>query len=141
MTADEFIAWAANQPETEHYELAAGEVIAMAPERIAHARAKYHIARRLTAAIEAAGAECEVFIDSLAVVVDSMTVYEPDVLARCGPDLDDQTARISDPVIVVEVLSRSTKGRDTSVKLADYFRLPSLRHYLIFRAEDRIIVH
>lgn len=141
MTADEFIAWAMNQPETEHYELAGGEVIAMAPERITHARAKYHIARRLTAAIDAAGVECEVFIDGLAVVIDPATVYEPDVLVRCGSDLDGETARISDPVIVVEVLSRSTKGRDTGAKLADYFRLPSVRHYLIVRAEDRVIIH
>lgn len=141
MTADEFIAWAMERPETEHYELAGGEVIAMAPERITHSRAKYHIARRLTAAIEAAGLDCEAFIDGLAVVVDANTVYEPDVLVRCGEELDGDTVRISDPVIVVEVLSRSTKGRDTGAKLADYFRLPSVRHYLIVRADDRVIIH
>lgn len=49
--------------------------------------------------------------------------------------------RISDPVVVVEVLSRSTRGRDTGAKLADYFRLPSVRHYLIVRAEERVIIH
>jgi hypothetical protein len=27
------------------------------------------------------------------------------------------------------------------VKLADYFRLPSVRHYLMVRAEDRVIIH
>jgi hypothetical protein len=102
-----------------------GEVIAMAPERVTHARAKYHIARRLTDAIDSAGVDCETFIDGLAVVVDSMTVYEPDVLVRCGTDLDGEVVRISDTVVVVEVLSRSTKGRDTGAKLADYFRLPS----------------
>jgi len=141
MTADEFIAWAMEQPETEHYELAGGEVIAMAPERVTHSRAKLHIARRLIAAIDAAGVDCETFIDGLAVVVDEGTVYEPDVLVRCGTDLHGATVRISDPVIVVEVLSRSTKGRDTGAKLADYFRLRSVRHYLIVRAEDRIIIH
>ena len=44
MTADEFITWAMEQPETEHFELAGGEVIAMAPEQNTHARAKFHIA-------------------------------------------------------------------------------------------------
>jgi Uma2 family endonuclease len=141
MTADEFIAWAMEQPETEHYELAGGEVIAMAPERVTHSRAKYHITQRLIAAIDDAGVDCETFIGGLAVVVDSGTVYEPDVLVRCGTDLDGLTVRISDPVIVVEVLSRSTKGRDTGAKLADYFRLPSVRQYLIVRAEDRVIIH
>jgi len=65
MTADEFIAWAMTQPETEHYELAGGEIIAMAPERAAHARAKGHLYTRLIAAIEASGHDCEAFIDGL----------------------------------------------------------------------------
>ena len=34
MTVDEFIAWALERPETEHYELSHGEVVAMAPGRI-----------------------------------------------------------------------------------------------------------
>ncbi len=35
------------------------------------------------------------------------------------------------PVVVVEVLSPSTRGIDTTVKLAGYFLVPSLKHYLI----------
>ena len=141
MNADQFIAWAMDRPETEHYELAGGEIVAMAPERATHARAKGHLYSRLTAAIATAGRNCEAFIDGLSVVVDETTVYEPDVLVRCGDKLDGDAVRISDPVIVVEVLSRSTRGRDTGAKLADYFRLPSVRHYLIVRAEERIVIH
>ena len=40
MTSDEFIAWAMEQPEGKRYELFAGKVVAMAPERSAHALAK-----------------------------------------------------------------------------------------------------
>ena len=39
MTADEFIAWVMRQPEGQRYELVAGEVVGMAPERAGHARA------------------------------------------------------------------------------------------------------
>ena len=141
MTADEFIAWAMEQPETEHYELAGGEIIAMAPERATHARAKGQLYNRLTAAIDASRINCEAFVDGLTVVVDDTTVYEPDVFVRCGPALDGSAVRVSDPIIVVEILSRFTKGRDTAAKLADYFRLPSVHHYLIVRAEDRVIIH
>ena len=141
MTADEFIVWAMSQPAGEHYELADGEVIAMAPERTAHARAKGHIFRRLADAVESGGPRCEAFIDGLTVVVDDRTVYEPDVLVRCGDRLDDAVVRISDPIIVIEVLSRSSKGRDVGIKLTDYFRLPAVRHYLIIQAEARVIVH
>jgi Uma2 family endonuclease len=54
MTADEFIAWAMEQPEGERYELVAGQVVAIAPERVGHGRTKFRVARRLAEAIEAA---------------------------------------------------------------------------------------
>jgi Uma2 family endonuclease len=141
MTADEFIAWAMEQPEGRHYELAAGEVVAMAAERSAHALTKSHVWRRLTEAVEAAGLACDVYPDGMAVEIDAATVYEPDALVRCGPRLDDDAVKLNDPVIVVEVLSPSTRARDAGAKLADYFRLPSVRHYLIVRTEDRVIIH
>jgi hypothetical protein len=36
MTTDEFLAWAMARPEGERYELVAGEVVAMSPERAGH---------------------------------------------------------------------------------------------------------
>jgi hypothetical protein len=57
--ADEFIAWAMHQPEGERYELVAGEVVSMVPERVAHGRAKDRIAKRLAEAVEVAHLECE----------------------------------------------------------------------------------
>jgi Uma2 family endonuclease len=58
MTADAFIARAMQQPEGRHYELAAGEIVAMAPERLAHGRTKERFARRLADATEAARLGC-----------------------------------------------------------------------------------
>ncbi|MBV8397494.1 MAG: Uma2 family endonuclease, partial [Acetobacteraceae bacterium] len=107
----------------------------------AHARLKFRIARRLAEAIEAAGLNCEVFTDGMAVQIDAATVYEPDALVRCGPDLDDAAVKVLDPVIVVEVLSPSSRARDAGAKLADYFRLPSLRHYLILKTENQTAIH
>jgi Uma2 family endonuclease len=42
---------------------------------------------------------------------------------------------------VVEVLAPSSRARDAGAKLADYFRLDSVRRYLIVRTEDRTIIH
>jgi Uma2 family endonuclease len=44
-------------------------------------------------------------------------------------------------VIVLEVVSPSSRGIDTGAKLAGYFRLPSVRHYLVLDAEARAVVH
>jgi Uma2 family endonuclease len=84
MTSDEFLAWAIGREGGERYELAAGEVVAMAPERAAHTRVKGRIFRRLSEAIEAAGLPCEAYVDGMGIEVDANTLYEPDVMVRCG---------------------------------------------------------
>lgn len=141
MTSDAFIAWAMEQPDGSRCELVAGEIVAMAPERAAHSRLKGAIYAQLAEAIRAAGLPCEAYPDGMAVEVDAETVYEPDALVRCGMPLPDDAVKVTDPMIVVEVLSPSTRARDTGAKLADYFRMPSTRHYLIVRTEDRTIIH
>ena len=139
LKADEFIDWAMTQPN--RYELIAGEPAAMAPERVAHAEAKFMIARRLAEAVEAAELPCQVFTDGMAVQIDEFTVYEPDALVRCGERLPGDAVKVLDPLIVVEVVSPSSRGRDAGAKFADYFRLASLRHYLILSTENRTAVH
>lgn len=141
MTADEFIAWSMQQPKGVRYELVDGLIVQMASERSAHALAKFAIARRLAEAVEAAGLQCQVYPDGMAVAVDNKTIYEPDAMVRCGEPLDGETVHILDPVIIVEVLSRSTQSVDSGDKLFDYFRIPSLHHYLLVRARDNRIVH
>lgn len=141
MTSDEFIIWAMEQPEGQRYGLAAGEVVGVAPERRAHALLKFHIARRVAEAVEKEGLACEVYPDGMAVEVDASTIYEPYALVRCGADPPPDAIRLSDPLIVVEVLSPATRARDTGAKLIDYFRLPSVHHYLIVRTEDHAIIH
>lgn len=141
MTADDFIAWAMEQPEGERYELEAGEVVSMAPERAGHWRVKARVVRALTEAIEQAGLECEVFSDRVAVEVSTDTVYEPDAMVLCGPPVFDDEAWMKDPVIVVEVLSPSTGSRDAGAKLVGYFEIASLRHYLLVNGKSRTVIH
>jgi Uma2 family endonuclease len=141
MTADEFIVWAMEQPEGERYELVAGEVFAMAPERVGHALTKGLVYVALVAALRAANLRCDAFPDGISVRVDATTVYQPDAMVRCGRPLNDDATEVTDPIIVVEVLSSSSEKRDTGGKLVDYFRIPSVRHYLIVDKQRRAIVH
>lgn len=141
MTVDEFIPWAMARPETEHYELIAGEVVAMAPERVGHNLAKGRVCRRLFEAVERAGVECQVFPKGMAIQVDAHTLYEPDAFVRCGERLPDNALVVRDPLIVVELRLPSAPSIDTGLKLADYFRMPSVRHYLMLDAGRRVIIH
>jgi Uma2 family endonuclease len=46
-----------------------------------------------------------------------------------------------EPLIVVEVLSPSTARKDLTVKLAGYFNVPSIEHYVIADWEDCELIH
>lgn len=139
-TADEFIAWAVQQT-SGRFELVGGEVIAMAPERIELARAKLAAVNALNAGIARRNLSCEAMIDGVPVRIDDGTVYEPDVLVRCGERSPGDAIVIADPVVLVEVVSPTSLSIDSGAKLTDYFRLPSLRHYLIINLEARAIAH
>jgi Uma2 family endonuclease len=137
MTADEFIAWGLQQA-SGRYELDRGEVVAMAPERTEHVRLKGEIYLALRRAAE--GVDCEVFTDGVAIQIDERTVFEPDASVRSGERLPRGVARISDPLIVVEVLSPSTEKRDSLIKFHGYFKLPSVAHYLILDPDEAMVL-
>lgn len=141
MTADEFLAWAMEQPQGTHYELVAGQVVAMAPERATHGRVKARLARFIGNAIDAAGLPCETYVDSMAVRVNADTIYEPDVMVRCGAPLESNAIEVTDPVIIIEIVSPSSTKRDTGSKLAGYLSIPSVHHYLIVLTDNPTIIH
>jgi Uma2 family endonuclease len=140
MTVPEFLAWAETQ-ENGRYELVRGQIVAMSPERWEHVQAKQRAFRALETAVERAGVGCQAMTEGLAVVVDDETSYIPHALVNCGEPGAPNALAAPHPVIVVEVLSPSTRGIDTTVKLTGYFRVPSLRHYLIADPGRAHVVH
>ena len=139
LTREEFHRWAEGQ--TRRYERVAGEPVAMSPERAQHVRLKSRVWAALDRAIRDADLDCEALADGMTIEVDAETDYEPDALVNCGPRLPPDATAATNPVIVVEVLSPATQSVDSSEKLADYFRVPSIQHYLIVRARRQEIIH
>lgn len=113
----------------------------MAPERWVHARLKARIWRALDREITQAGLPCEAAPDGMTVEIDDDTDYEPDALVNCGPPIPDYAIAAPNPVVIVEVLSSGTTSVDTGAKLADYFRVASVQHYLLVRPSRREITH
>lgn len=140
LSREEYRRWAEAQPRGRH-ELIAGEVVAMAPERIAHIRVKARVWAALDRSVRAAGLPCEAFADGITVEVGDDTDCEPDAVVACGERLSGDAIAASNPVVVAEVLSPSTRSVDTGAKLVDYFRVPSIQHYLIVRADRRAVIH
>lgn len=67
-----------------------------------------------------------------------LTTY-PDITVVCGPRERDATdpLAVTNPTLVVEVLSRSTEKYDRGEKFEHYKNLPSLRQYVLVSYRDR----
>jgi Uma2 family endonuclease len=140
MTVDEFLDWAVGRPG--RYELFRGEVFTMSPETIGHAKIKAAVHAALLSSIRDRQLPCHVLPDGVTVRIDSATAYEPDALIYCGQELPMTDVEVLNPVVIVEVLSPSTRSIDGAVKLVGYFRLPSVRHYLIVDPmQSNVICH
>jgi Uma2 family endonuclease len=139
MTVDEFLAWAGGR--AGRYELYRGEVYAMSPETAGHAETKAAVYMALRTAIRTRNLSCHVFPDGMTVRIDGNTAFEPDAVVYSGEKIAPSAIEVPNPLIVVEVLSPSTRQFDASIKLTGYFRLPSVAHYLIVDPIEPMIVH
>lgn len=139
MSREEFYRWPEAQP-SGRFERFDGVVVAMAPERLGHVRTKAMVWLALRTAISAAGVACQAYIGGMAVEVDEND-FIPDVVVHCGEPPPPDTTAVPNPVIVAEVLSPSTRGDDIARKLVGYFRVPSIRHYLIFWPDCPRAIH
>lgn len=140
MTVDEFIPWAMAQT-SGHFELVQGEIVAMAPERARHNLVKLAVARALQDAVKKAKLPCTVFTDGMTVRIDKHTAREPDASVQCGGKVDLDSVVLDAPIIVVEVVSPSSEHDDTGSKLAEYFSVPSIQHYLIVDPFRPALIH
>lgn len=138
MTREEYQAWAEGRPG--RYERVHGVVVSMAPERLEHALAKGNVRDALRQAIRAAGLPCTAYPDGATVQIDNSD-YEPDAIVRCGNPLPGTMTTVPDPLVVVEVLSPSTSANDRGFKFGEYFRLHSVRHYLIVWPDRPKVTH
>ncbi len=139
MTVDEYLNWSVDFPGC--HELFRGEVHAIAPESAGHAETKGSVYSALLAAVGRRRLPFHVLPDGLTVRIDGETAYEPDARIYCGEKLAATALEVPNPVIIVEVLSPSTRRVGVSLKLAGYFRPPSVAHYLIVDPTQPLIVH
>ena len=124
----------------ERLELVDGWVYAMAGGSPRHARLAARIARLLGNQLEKS--PCEPYSSDLKIHIAraKRTTYA-DVVIVCGEPRvsDDDTNAVTNPTVIVEVLSPSTEADDRGDKWSDYRRLPSLQHYVLVSQDLRLI--
>lgn len=111
------------------HELVDGQVYAMAGASVNHGRISANISRKLGNQLE--GTSCEPFISDMKVKTSTGSYRYPDVLVVCDDNFVANGYATETPVIIVEVLSRSTRQTDIQDKLMEYINIPTLQEYVI----------
>jgi len=91
-----------------------------------------------------AGGVCEVYDSSLNVCIDRSSLYvHPDVSVICGKPEYASSGKdtISNPRLVVEVMSPTTANYDLGWKARRYWKIASLRNLLLIEQEEVWIEH
>ncbi len=117
----------------------AGQIYAMSGGTSAHSRFSVRVTSLLTRYLPE---QCFVYDSNMRLYVESFdTSIYPDGMAICGEEQfwNGQKDLVTNPFLVVEVLSSSTAKYDRTTK-SDYYRsIPSLQHSLLI-SQDRVSV-
>ena len=87
------------------------------------------------------GGPCRVYSSEVRVRTPSGLSTYPDVSVICGPIARDpaDATTMTNPSLIVEVLSRSTEAYDKGEKFEHYKTFPSLRQYVLISQRDRSV--
>lgn len=121
------------ETKSEYY---AGEIFALAGASLRHNLIAGNVLAALHSQLK--GGDCQVYPSDLRVKVPQIPYYSyADVTVVCGkPQLeDDHGDNLLNPIVIVEILSRSTERRDRTSKFESYRRIETLREYVLI-AQD-----
>lgn len=130
MSYDEYLEFAA-RAEVKH-EFIDGRVVAMAGGSIEHSRLVARLGYLLQVGLE--DKPCNVFSSDGRVRIEATNrATYPDLSVVCGPVVParDDPHGLTNPVVLVEVLSDGTEKDDRGSKFAHYRRLESLKDYVL----------
>jgi Uma2 family endonuclease len=109
-----------------------GKIVAMAGASLAHNRIVGNLHAALYNALQTK--PCAVFMNDLRLWIEpaQRAVY-PDVMVICGePELvEGRTDTVTNPKVVIEVLSKSTAEEDRSDKFHAYWTLQTFEEYIL----------
>jgi Uma2 family endonuclease len=132
MSLAEFLAWESEQ--TDRHEFYRGETFAMVGGSLRHNRVILNLASRLGDHLD--GTPCQVFAETVKVQVSEGVLY-PDVMVTCGKAEAGDELAVTDPKLIIEVLSPGTKGYDKRDKFILYRTLATLREYVLIDPAQR----
>ncbi len=135
MTATDFLKW--DREQLERHVFMRGEVFAMSGGSLRHS----FLGSRAVALLDAAlrGGRCTAHGSDARIGVDDEHLVYADAVVLCQPlqFRPGATDVVTNPTVVVEVLSHTTEAYVRSAKQAGYLALPSVRHFVLVSQRER----
>jgi Uma2 family endonuclease len=124
--------------DTKH-EYLDGQIYAMGGGSPEHSRLAAAIISSLSAQLEHRG--CDTYTSDLRVRTPSGLTTYPDVTVICGEEQRDDTElqAVTNPILLVEVLSTSTERFDRGAKFGHYKSIPTFEQYVLASSRARTI--
>nr|WP_315199468.1 Uma2 family endonuclease [uncultured Flavobacterium sp.] len=124
----------------EKHEYYKGEVFAMGGASIAHNKIAINCTVDISNKLK--GKKCQPFGSDLRIHIPKNTLFTyPDISIICGDieTTDDKFDTITNPSVIIEILSPSTRNYDKGEKFTLYREIDSLQEYILIDSE-RILV-
>lgn len=136
MTVEEYLVF--EEKSKRKHEFMDGEIFQMAGVKRNHSTISQNVSRAVGNQLE--DKPCEVHGSDIKVMIREGHYVYPDVSVVCDEiSFDKNSTTLLNPVVIFEVLSKSTESRDRGDKAEDYLRLESLRDYVMI-AQNRVRV-
>jgi Uma2 family endonuclease len=139
-TVEEYLAFE-RQSETKH-EYFAGEIVAMAGASYEHNIIVLNAGASLHAQLR--GRSCAAVPSDLRLRVSPIgPLTYPDIMVICGQPqfTDERPDMVTNPTVIIEVLSPSTEGDDRGRKFRHYRTIASLQEYVLIAQDEYRIEH
>jgi Uma2 family endonuclease len=124
------------------HEFYRGEIFAMSGGSVNHNRIARNVLTTLDTGLQ--GRRCEAFGGDLRVLVETYGLYTyPDVMVVCGgiEVAEKRNDTITNPQVIIEVLSPSTQAYDQGEKFTFYRTIPTLQEYVMIHQEKPHVEH
>ncbi|MBX2923027.1 MAG: Uma2 family endonuclease [Chitinophagaceae bacterium] len=133
-TIEEYLAM--EEAAVEKHEYYRGEIFAMSGSKVPHNRISGNVYAVLHQKLK--GKKCRPYNSDQRIHIESNTLFTyPDISVVCGEyaTLNNDNWNILNPVVLIEVLSPSTKNYDRGEKFMLYRDIPTLKEYILIDSE------
>ena len=130
----------AEEKSLEKHEYICGEILAMSGGTPEHGALAAALIVRISMLLD--GRPCRPFTSDVRVrVLETDFAAYPDVSVVCGhlETAPDDPNAITNPIVLIEVLSDSTEAYDRGAKAAHYRQIPSLREYVLVSQHEPLV--